>query len=803
MFLLPLNLHFPFAISCSMKKFTLLALLVSMASLRPALAQTPITIAAARAQQPTTNATAGATVTVRGIATNGPELGPIRYFQDGTAGIAAYGGSAGTLPAVAAALNAVQPGDSILVTGQLKQFYGFLEIDPVTTVTVLAGNRPVVPVAFPAGNITAAFAEQYEGQLVRINGITSINTSTGAPVTAFASVSAGYRINNNAATPLYINAASTGPYGLIGKPAPTGLYDAIGLISQHMPANTGTVSTTVGYQLLPRLYADFQQGLTPNLVGTPTTTNISTSGFTVNFVTQNAGDTRLSYSTSPTGPFTTVNNAASVTSHSLAISGLQPATVYYVQGISVNSVGQSQSRVVPMITASLSSGKMRAYFNNPVDNTLALPGNNAVYLPQGHIADTLARYISRARKTLDITIYNWNNAVILNAVNSAHARGVKVRVIYEDDNANVSINSLTAAIPRIARPAQTGSSGSSIMHNKFVVIDVDSTNANAPWVWTGSTNWTAAQLATDRNSAIAVQDQSLARVYTMEFNEMWGSATMTPGTALFGNRKTDNTPHFLRIAGKDVQSYFSPSDNVNGHLIETIQTADNDLHVSSMLITRSDVARAIRDQVQLRSIAACTEGVTNDTSATDGSGNSFRIIRSAIGNRMILKRTSGIYHHKYVIADAGASQSDPTIFLGSHNWTNSADNENDENTLIIHDARIVNQYYQEFSTRVSEQNAGVTVCRLVLGTRAGTVQASTLQAYPNPSKGSFNLHLTGTAARTATITLRDVTGRVVLSQTKAYTGSDLTVDASTLKAGLYLVQVVTPEATQLGRVVVE
>jgi hypothetical protein len=161
-------------------------------------------------------------------------------------------------------------------------------------------------------------------------------------------------------------------------------------------------------------------------------------------------------------------------------------------------------------------------------------------------------------------------------------------------------------------------------------------------------------------------------------------------------------------------------------------------------------------------------------------------------------------HHKYLLVDAGASQSDPTIFLGSHNWTNSADNENDENTLVIHDKLIVNQYYQEFATRVSEQNVtGVAVCRLVLATKNGTVQASTMQAYPNPTRGSFNLHLATTAARTATIVLRDATGRVVLTQTQPLNGTDLTIDATSLKSGLYLVQVTTPEAVQTSRVVVE
>ena len=92
------------------------------------------------------------------------------------------------------------------------------------------------------------------------------------------------------------------------------------------------------------------------------------------------------------------------------------------------------------------------------------------------------------------------------------------------------------------------------MHNKFVVIDANSTDPNVPAVWTGSTNWTPAQLSTDRNNAVAVQDQSLARVYTIEFEEMWGSSTATPGTSLFGSRKTDNTPHYLVVGGKKVES---------------------------------------------------------------------------------------------------------------------------------------------------------------------------------------------------------------------------------------------------------
>ena len=58
------------------------------------------------------NQAIGQTVTITGVATNGPELGPIRYIQDGTAGLPAYGSN----------LSSIQRGDSVTATGVLFEF---------------------------------------------------------------------------------------------------------------------------------------------------------------------------------------------------------------------------------------------------------------------------------------------------------------------------------------------------------------------------------------------------------------------------------------------------------------------------------------------------------------------------------------------------------------------------------------------------------------------------------------------------------------------------------------------------------
>ena len=784
-----------------------MSVLLGLAAGRPVLAQAPLTtIAAARAAGPAYGAT-GQAITVTGIVTNGAELGTIRYLQDATGGIAAYGATGN---AYLSALNNVRVGDSIVVSGTLVDYKGLYEINPLTALRVVASNKPQpAPVAFPLAAVGTAFAEQYEGRLVRLNGQTSFTTTTGGAVSTI-SGGTSYKLSNVSTAVAFVNAASTANLGgLVGQTAPSGTYDLIGIMSQF--ASTAAIAAAGGgYQVLPRLAADLVLPGLPNISSTPYPTNLTTTGFTVNFTTQNPGDTKVRYGLSPTaltlrGDSTTTPG----TSHSSTLQGLLPATVYYVQVSSANSLGTSRSLPVPMITVSLSSGRMRAYFTNPVNTTLASPATNpAVYAPNGSIADTLARYIGRATQTLDITIYNWNNDTIRNAVNAAADRGVRVRLIYDGSTSSVTPKSslLKPAVVRVARNNPSGLYG--IMHNKFVVIDANSTNPNAAYVWTGSTNWTSAQLNIDRNSAIVMQDQSLARVYTMEFEEMWGGSGAQPGTLLFGPSKTDNTPHYLRIGGKAVESWFSPTDNVNGHLIQTVQTADNDLHVASMVITQVDIARAVRDQILLRGIAPCSEGVTNDTATADGTGLVFRTIRQGMGPRFLKKTATGssyIFHHKYLIVDAGNTASDPTLFVGSHNWSAAANTTNDENTLIVHDNAIVNQYYQEFYQRVTEQNQNVTPCVLrLLATRGATVQESSVQVYPNPTQGSFRLRVSAAAsARTATVTLRDALGRVVLTQTQPMAGNELSVDARGLRPGVYQVQVVTPEATQVSRVVVE
>lgn len=384
---------------------------------------------------------------------------------------------------------------------------------------------------------------------------------------------------------------------------------------------------------------------------------------------------------------------------SIQISGAPASQLIYAQAVSENGATISQTDTLVFVTASQSSGKMTTYFNRPVDHDYASEASNQAVRLTNLIDDTLIQFIGRATETLDITIYNVgaptaNLSDIVAAINSAHLNGVQVRIIYNEDTGNAGLANLLPAIPRLISPVPQFPNGFGLMHNKFVVADARSTNHQKPYVWTGSTNWTTQQINTDANNVIIVQDKSLALAYTLEFEEMWGGTGMTPNPALsrFGPNKKDNTPHVFSVNGKRVECYFSPSDGTNARIIQAINEATDDLIVNTMLITRSDIASTIN----FRHFSGSNVGVlVNHENET----TQFETLHSVLKGRVADYSTStGVLHHKLLIGNS-FSGNNPFVLTGSHNWSSSAEQRNDENTLIIYDADIANQYVQEFMGR--------------------------------------------------------------------------------------------------------
>lgn len=460
----------------------------------------------------------------------------------------------------------------------------------------------------------------------------------------------------------------------------------------------------------------------------------------------------------------------------------------------INYIENGIEKTSRLATQSLSTGEIKVYFNHTVSTSVAYPGNNATNLGNT-LDDKLIEKINACTSTLDIAIYNSaspnSTSGIAGAINAAYARGVQVRVIYDGSTSSTMIPLLNAGIPKLASPT---SSEYGIMHNKFVIFDANHADANIPLVWTGATNWTVVQIdGPDSNNVITFQDQAMALGYKLEFEEMWGSTTMTPNptNSKFGPFKTDNTPHNYIVGGKAVESYFSPSDGTSSAIINCINTANSDINIATMLITRDDIANAI--------VGKYNSGITNTNLLTDTqnpSGNDFNFIQSSIAPNHAVKDvvTGSIMHHKFVVIDNGNTSSDPQVLTGSHNWSSSAETRNDENTVVVHDANIANQYYQAFHYLY-------TLASGVLSVNNSTFNEKALTLYPNPTSSSITIKNSGEDdLENCSIVLYDFMGKKVYEKEIGYLVSE-TLDLSNHQSGVYILNLKSNDKVKSFKVV--
>ena len=677
--------------------------------------------------------TVAGTVTVNWSATN-----TSIYLQDGTAGVNlfAYGAPPVTLAA----------GDSILVTGSISQFRGLTEIGPdFASLQVLATGRPAPePLVLTCADINATFhldgTEPNEGRVIRVNGVTY------DPVTSTVSDATG-------TADIYIPAS---------YPTPPSVFDVVGILQQYKPGTPAPGPPYTGdYEISPLSPANIIAHPGPIISSTPYEDHLQPASVQVHWTTDAASTSIVRYGlTSALGD--SLVDATPVTTHDVTIPGLTPATVYSysVGSTDANGTNFSTTRLFCTASPAQTTGEINAYFNKSVNSGLA-------WLHAAHGSEDLpARLktrIDNAKRSIDAAIYSMSGTpgtTIANALISAKNRGIKVRVICEYDNRNTTaFNSLVSnGIPLIDDRFDPINYGAGLMHDKFLVIDGRGGAAESTWVWTGSWNLTDPGTNDDYQNAIEVQDQALAVVYTLEFQEMWGSATDVPNAAnsRFGARKLDDTPHKFAIGGRNASCYFSPSDGTNWQIISTINAAQHSVGFEMLTLTRSDVAGAL--------IARKTAGVTvrGDLDNSTDAGSEYADLVTA-GVDVHLKTGSGLLHHKYCLVDADNPSWDGTVLTGSHNWSAAAENSNNENTFILHDPDIANQYLQEFAARYY-QFGGTDSVKVtdVESIGQGVPRSVSLsQNYPNPFRGSTSIVYAIPAAEQVVLRMYDVQGREV------------------------------------------
>ncbi|MFZ4632633.1 MAG: phospholipase D-like domain-containing protein [Saprospiraceae bacterium] len=717
-----------------MKQLIFAALLLLSSS---AFSQT-ISIAEARSKQP------GSIITVAGIVTNGSELGTIRYMQDATAGIAAFPGT-GSVAGFAAA---VKEGDSLLVTGTLVDFNGLLELSPIASFQVLASGKPL-----PAPKVLSGLNEITEALESQLVSVPCVGFPTAG---ATFSASGTYDIADSDANTSRIFLRNSHP--LIGTAVPTSPVLLTAISGEYIEK-----------QLLPRYAAD--------LVAQPCfyfTQNLRLDDFQQNSLSFSWKTNLLSASFLQWGATPALGQTINLTTpslnHSTQINNLQAGNVYWVQVLSIHQGDTIRSEVRPFTTVSASSGRIKVLFNHAIDDAIAAP-----YVADGlTFDDCLQEIINRidsACCSIDVSVYNNNRDEIVDRLKAAAARGVQVRYVAAVNGSSFALD------PPPPFPVIYGNEAE-LMHNKFLVCDAN--DANKAWVLTGSMNWTTDNIEKDFNNVICIQDQSLARAYQLEFQEMWGSSGAQPDTtrSRFGAEKLDNTPHQFRIGQAPVYSYFSPSDGTSARIIDAMGTANQSLLFAQFSFTRNDIGNAVLDAwnrgVQVRGMI---ENIGDQ-------GSEYAYL-SGLGLPVYPHTVSNSLHHKYAVVDAELPGSEPLVVTGSHNWSQVAEEGNDENTLIIQDARVARLFWAEFERRWAENSTSTQDIPTAKG----------WSVYPNPGCDQLQMRQADPSSQTVSYRVYDAGGQLWLT---GFGQNGSTLATTPLPAGWYTLLIIgTDGATSI------
>ena len=300
---------------------------------------------------------------------------------------------------------------------------------------------------------------------------------------------------------------------------------------------------------------------------------------------------------------------------------------------------------------------------------------DATCLPEderGEGLDTfIAQTIAQAEVSVDIAVFELDSEPIVEALIGLEEQGIPVRVVVDTDYIEES------SIRRLRRNgiSVVEDDRSAFMHNKFTVID-------ERYVWVGSMNYMPNDVYCNNNNLVWFDSPELAANYTAEMNEMYEDRS-------FGPRSEVNTPaEQLNLYGVSVENYFAPETKVAPLIGELINQAESEILFMAFSFTHEDIGEAMLERADA---GVTVQGVFETTGSNqDFSYYTIMTEENLPTVQIAQDGNSRVMHHKVIILDR------QTVIFGSFNFTGNANDSNDENVVVIHDATFASYFVDEF-----------------------------------------------------------------------------------------------------------
>lgn len=285
--------------------------------------------------------------------------------------------------------------------------------------------------------------------------------------------------------------------------------------------------------------------------------------------------------------------------------------------------------------------------------------------------------IRGAKKTIDLATYNYTDTKTAKALIDAVHRGVKVRLVIDEDNARKDvISDLRDGGVSVITAESNG-----LMHAKYIIID------NAV-VISGSANMTLSSFSSDNNFMVRMESPEAAKVFTAEFEEMYLDC-------IFGEEspRSKGASAIKLEDGTTVYIRFSPDDGIDDMIEKLIAAANESVYMLAYSFASRDIAERLQDADKngLDVIVVCEDS----KAYTDGGGQCGPLSEAGL-QVYVDGYPDTLMHEKVIILD------DKVVIAGSYNFTRSADKRNDEQVLVIQSPEIADLFLGEFDKILEE-----------------------------------------------------------------------------------------------------
>mmetsp|Transcript_23569 Transcript_23569/g.40538 ORF Transcript_23569/g.40538 Transcript_23569/m.40538 type:complete len:221 (+) Transcript_23569:135-797(+) len=168
--------------------------------------------------------------------------------------------------------------------------------------------------------------------------------------------------------------------------------------------------------------------------------------------------------------------------------------------------------IADKIASSLDTDKDKRLFLGALTLFEACEVKASLFFPSDQSLQSLLNYLDWTRKTMDICVFTITDDRIASRIFNAVKRGVKVRVVADDEKAHDQ-GSDVARFAAAGIPVRTDNSMAH-MHNKFCVLD-------GRIVITGSFNWTVSASRQNQENVVILDESAVVTRFHQEFERLW------------------------------------------------------------------------------------------------------------------------------------------------------------------------------------------------------------------------------------------------------------------------------------------